>query len=127
MAEDIQVTEEVVEESGPNPMLDLVRKILLAGIGAVAITQEEIEKFVNKLIDRGEIAERDGRKLINDMKEKRRKKTDEIRTGTEGQLDSRMEDILARMNIPSKSDIDALNEQISALSEKIDELKESES
>jgi poly(hydroxyalkanoate) granule-associated protein len=98
----------------------------LATIGAVALTQEELEKFVNKLIERGEIAEQDGRKLINDAREKRRKKTDEVRSGTEGQLESRMEDLLGRMNISSKSDINALNERISALSEKIDNLNKEE-
>jgi polyhydroxyalkanoate synthesis regulator phasin len=38
-----------------------------------------------------------------------------------------MKDILDRMNIPSKSDIDALNEKITILTEKIDEMQESES
>ena len=124
MAEDIEVTEETIEDEGPNPMLDLARKVVLATIGAVALTQEELERFVNKLIERGEIAEKDGRKLITDVKEKRRKKTADVRSGTEGQLDRRMEDLLARMNIPSKSDIETLNEKISTLSDKIDELGE---
>ncbi|MFN2187213.1 MAG: phasin family protein [Candidatus Promineifilaceae bacterium] len=122
MAEEIEVTEEGLEEEGPNPMLDLARKVVLATIGAVALTQEELEKFVQKLIERGEIAEHDGRKLINDAREKRRAKTEKVKSGTEGQLDRRMEDLLGRMNIPSKSDIESLNQKISALSEKIDEL-----
>jgi len=122
MAEEIQVTEEGIEEEGPNPMLDLARKVVLATIGAVALTQEELEKFVYKLIERGEIAEHDGRKLIKDAREKRRSKTDDVRSGTEGQLDRRMEDLLGRMNIPSKSDIETLNSKISTLSDKIDEL-----
>jgi poly(hydroxyalkanoate) granule-associated protein len=122
MAEEIEVTEETLEDEGPNPMLDLARKVVLATIGAVALTQEELEKFVNKLIERGEIAEHDGKKLIKDAREKRRKKTDEVRSGTEGQIDRRMEDILSRMNIPSKSDIESLNQKISTLSDKIDEL-----
>ena len=124
MAEDIEITEEGLEDEGPNPMLDLARKVVLATIGAVALTQEELEKFVHKLIERGEIAEADGRKLINDAREKRRKKTEDVKSGTEGQIDRRMEDLLGRMNIPSKSDIESLNEKIAALSEKIDELGE---
>jgi len=122
MAEEIQVTEEGLEEEGPNPMLDLARKVVLATIGAVALTQEELEKFVQKLIERGEIAEKDGRKLIQDVKDKRQKKTEDVRSGTENQIDRRMEDILGRMNIPTKSDIEALNGKISVLSEKIDAL-----
>jgi len=122
MVEEVEVQEEVLVEDGPNPVLEMTRKILLASIGAVALTQEEVEKFVNKLIERGEIAEKDGRKLVKDIMEKRKKKTEEVRTETEEQVDSRLNDVLGRMNIPSKSDIDVLNERIGTLTEKVDEL-----
>ncbi len=127
MGEEVEVQEEIIEESGPNPLLEMTRKILYASIGAVALTQEEVEKFVNKLIERGEIAEKDGRKLIKDIMDKRRKKGEEVQADAKQQVDGRMKDILDRMNIPSKSDIDALNEKITILTEKIDELQESES
>ena len=127
MVEEVEVQEELLEESGPNPLLEMTRKILYASIGAVALTQEEVEKFVNKLIERGEIAEKDGRKLIKDIMEKRRKKGEEVQTDAQSQVDGRMKDILDRMNIPTKSDIESLNEKITILTEKIDELKESES
>lgn len=122
MTEEVEITEELLEENGHNPMLELARKVLLAGIGAVALTQEEVEKFVQKLTERGEIAEKDGRRLINDVMEKRRRKSEEVSAEAEVTYESRMEEILARMNIPSKSDIDALSRKISALTEKVDEL-----
>ena len=127
MVDEVEVQEEIIEESGPNPLLEMTRKILYASIGAVALTQEEVEKFVDKLIERGEIAEKDGRKLIKDIMNKRRKKGEEVQADAKQQVDGRMKDILDRMNIPSKSDIDALNEKITILTEKIDELQESES
>ena len=120
-AVEVEVTEEILEE-GPNPMLDMARKVLLASIGALALTQEEIERFVNKLIERGEIAEKDGRKLINDLKEKRRRKSEESESDVEEELEHRMEGVLARMNIASKSDIDSLNRKLTALNEKLDEI-----
>lgn len=118
---EVEVTEEILEE-GPNPMLDMARKVLLASIGALALTQEEIERFVNKLIERGEIAEKDGRKLIIDLKEKRRRKSEESESEVEEELEHRMEGVLARMNIASKSDIDSLNRKLTALNEKLDEI-----
>ncbi len=127
MVEEVEVQEEIIEESGPNPLLEMTRKILYASIGAVALTQEEVEKFVNKLIERGEIAEKDGRKLIKDIMAKRHTKRDEVQADAREQVSGRMKDILDRMNIPSKSDIDALNEKITVLTEKIDEMQESES
>jgi poly(hydroxyalkanoate) granule-associated protein len=121
---EVEVTEDVLAENGPNPMVDMVRKVLLASIGAVALTQEEVEKVVNKLIERGEIAEKDGRKLVKDLMERRRKKATEVQAETEDELQKRMEDVLARMNIASKSDIDSINRKLTTLSKKLDDLNQ---
>jgi poly(hydroxyalkanoate) granule-associated protein len=123
MTQTINVVEESVETAERSPLLETARKVLLAGIGAVALAQEEVEEFVNKLIDRGEIAERDGRKLIDELMEKRRKKTREA----EEQLDVRVEDLLDRMNVPTKADIEALSAKIAILTKKVDELKKNHS
>ncbi len=119
---DIEVTEEVLDENGHNPMLEMARKVLLASIGVMALTQEEAEKFVNKLIERGEIAEKDGRKLIKDVMEKRKRKVGEVQVEAEDELDKRMEEVLGRMNIASKSDIESLNRKLTTLSKKLDDL-----
>ena len=123
MTPTIDVVEESVETAERSPLLETARKVLLAGVGAVALAQEEVEEFVNKLIDRGEIAERDGRKLIDELMEKRRKKTREA----EEQLDERVEDLLDRMNVPTKADIEALSAKIAILTKKVDELKKNHS
>ena len=126
MTDEVEITEDLLEENGHNPMLEMARNVLLAGIGVVALTQEEVEKFVHKLVERGEIAEKDGRRLINDVREKRRRKSEEISVEAEATYEGRMEEVLARMNIPSKSDIDALSRKITALTEKVDELSKQE-
>lgn len=58
------------EEKEHSPFFEASRKVLLASIGAVAVAQDELEDFIDKLIDRGEIAEKEGRKLMKEMKEK---------------------------------------------------------
>ena len=122
MGEKVEVVvEEGAEEMERNPLLEATRKVLLASIGAVALAQEEIETFVNKLVERGEIAEKDGKKLVRDVMEKRKKEAKKA----EDELDKRMEDLLDRMNVPTKSDIEALSAKITALSKKVDELKKS--
>jgi poly(hydroxyalkanoate) granule-associated protein len=113
------VVEEAPEEAEGSRLLALTRKVLLAGVGAVALAQEEIESFVNKLIERGEIAEKDGKKLVHEVMEKRKKEAEK----TESELDKRMEEFLTRMNVPTKSDIEALSAKITALTKKVDELK----
>jgi poly(hydroxyalkanoate) granule-associated protein len=113
------VVEEAPGEEERSPFVEVTRKVLLASIGAVALAQEEIESFVNKLVERGEIAEKDGKKLVKDVMEKRKKEA----AKAEDQLDKRVEDLLSRMNVPTKNDIDALSAKITALTKKVDELK----
>lgn len=116
-----KVAEEAREEMERSPLLETARKVLLAGIGAVALAQEEVEDFVGKLVERGEIAEKDGKKLVREMMEKRKKEAKKA----ESEMDKRIEELLDRMNVPSKSDIEALSAKITALTKKVDELKKS--
>ena len=119
MGKEVEIkVEEATEEEG-NPVLGLVRKVLLAGVGVIALTQEEVEKVIARLVERGEIAEKDGKKLFRDVMEKRGKEAKKA----EGEMDKRLQDLLDRMNVPTKSDIDALSAKITALSKKVDELK----
>jgi len=113
--------EEVTPEGakGETPLTDLLRKVLLATLGAAVIAQEEIEALINKLVERGEIAEKDGKKLMHEMMDKRKSKTQEV----EEEFNKNLKDVLERMNIPTKSDIDSLSQKIAGLSKKIDDLK----
>ena len=120
---------EIIEEetaNGSTPLLGGVRRVLMAGVGAVALAQDEIDEFVNKLVERGEIAEKDGRNLLNDIRERRQKAQEEAAARAESVsegVDKRMEALLDRLNIPTKSDIDTLSEKVTLLAEKVDALK----
>ena len=107
---------EEIEEHERNRFFQTARKVVLATIGAVALAQDELEEFVNRLVERGEIAEHDARKLLREVTDKRRKTA-------EKELDKRLEDVLEQLNVPSKADIDALGHKIGALTRKVEELK----
>ena len=84
---------------------DMARKIMLAGVGALVLAQEEIECFVSKLVERGELAEKEGTQLIQDMKEWR---------------------FSAKKEAPSMTDFDDLQAKIALLSVQVDHLLEGE-
>jgi poly(hydroxyalkanoate) granule-associated protein len=127
-----------------NPLVVAAHKVLLASVGAAALAQEEIEDFVNRLIERGSIAEADGRRMIKDVLDQRRKQMEkageraqevatEMRSNlAEGpkrladDLEQRIEGVLQRMNIPTKEEIETLTAKITALTHKVDELKKPE-
>jgi poly(hydroxyalkanoate) granule-associated protein len=106
-------------EKAQSQMAEMLRKVMLATIGAAVIAQEELEALVNRLVERGEIAEKDGKKLMHEMMDKRKSKTEKV----EDEINKNITDVLERMNIPTRTDIDALSQKINGLSKKIDDLK----
>ncbi len=109
----------------------LARRVLLAGLGAVALSMEEAEAFVDRLVERGEIAEVEAQKLLQDFRERMKSNETQLQgVGQQGakQAESLVEEhisaVLHRMNVPTKRDIDELSGQIEQLSAKIDALRE---
>lgn len=120
MATNIEPTETVAQEES-RPILGLLRKTLLAAIGAAALAQEEMEDLVNRLVERGEIAEKEGRALVRDLTERRKREA----ANAEKRFDAQMEAALGRVNLPSKTDIERINAKIAELNARLDQLDRS--
>ena len=122
--ETIEVQEETLE-NGRKPLRDVVdmtHKTMLAGIGAMALAQDEVAEVFDKWAARGEEVEERGRQRLQELRERREKET----TKAEEELDKRVEEILHRMNMPTQSDVKALNAKILELNKKIDELRKAQ-
>jgi poly(hydroxyalkanoate) granule-associated protein len=104
------------------PLFDLARKVLLASIGAMALAQDEVEDFVNRLVERGEIAEKDGRKLVKEVMDRRKKETKKA----EAEMGKQVQEALDRLNVPTKADIEALGDKIATLTKKVEDLKKTQ-
>jgi len=111
------VVAEVKEEA--SPLFETARRMVLAAIGAVALASDEVENFVNKLVERGEIAEKDARKLMKEVTEK----TEKQMKPAEKEIDKRLEEMRNTLNIPTKHDIDALSNKVAELTAKVESLK----
>ena len=99
-------------------LYDLTRTILLAGIGAISLAQDEINIFLDRLVERGEMAEADARKLVREVMERREKLEKEHR-----QQVAEAKQQAAKPAEATRADIDALNARISELSVQIEELR----
>lgn len=115
------------EEHGQ--LYKITRKVVLAAFGAVGMATDELEGFVDKLVERGEIAEKDGRKLVDELRTKGEEQIKESRTrmqkmvGMQPKEKEDVEEVLNRMDIPTKTDIKELSAKIAALTRKVEELK----
>ncbi len=102
--------------------LHQLKRITLAGIGAMAFAQEELESFVNKLVERGELAEQDGKKWMKEFMERSRKQTqDTIHNIGENSIDG-LEKLLNHLNIPTKKEFQELAKRVDDLAKKVEEL-----
>ena len=123
---DVSVVEEEVKARESRFFIDAARNVLLASIGAVALAQDELEEIVEKLVERGELAERDGRKVVKDLLDSRKQRTERSRSEMGDDLERRIESVLHRLNVPTKRDFDELSRKLTILAEKADDLKQSQ-
>jgi len=96
------------------PLYDTTRMILLAAVGAAALAQEEMNNFVDRLVERGELAEGDARKLVREIIDRREKLEHERKT---------QEKKASGDTTVTKADIETLTARIADLSRQIEELK----
>jgi poly(hydroxyalkanoate) granule-associated protein len=102
---------------------DLVRKVALASVGAVVLAQEEIEEFVSKLVQKGELAEKDGKTLVKDLLEKRKQAAENgTSKAVTSAIDNTVDKVLHKINIPTKGDVEELAKKIEEIDKKIEAL-----
>lgn len=102
----------------PRTILTTVRRAMLFSVGSVLILQEKTEAFVKQAIERGEETQDEGKKLVQEMREKRKKRAPKRISA----LEVRVNHALKRHNAPTQEDIDALKQHITELTKRIDEL-----
>ena len=92
----------------------LFRRVFLAAIGAAVVAEEEVVGLINRLVERGEIAENEARELIKEIVDKRETEAKETiskirRSNT--------------IKVATKADVDALQGKLDSLSEKLDQVQ----
>lgn len=97
-------------------MADIIEKALLTGLGVLSITREKAEDVVNELIEKGEIKKEKQSELIDRLLEKGKETRGEI----EKTVEKTIHNVLERMDIPSRSDIESLEKRIKKLEKKIE-------
>ena len=129
MNEEIEIKVREVEDAAAKAsttLVDGLRKLLLASIGVAALTRDEVESFVNKLVERGELAQKDAEKLLRDVQSRLRQSRPDVQEQAEkvtSRAQQGMEDFLNRLNIPSKRDIEDLSAKIAQLAARVEELR----
>lgn len=92
-------------------MKDSIDKVLSLGLGIVSAGKEQIEKTVEELVKKGEVAKSESQELVEELT----KKGEESRSKIEQMVKERVSAILAEMQIATKEDLKRIEQRLDAL------------
>lgn len=96
-------------------MIDLIRKTMLAGVGAAVVTKEKIEQALTEFVTEGKVSAGDARVMADKIAEQGRKEFDELCKN----LGSRLREATAQADEASQARLAALELRVRVLEEKL--------
>lgn len=96
-------------------MLELVEKTLLAGVGALALTQKKAEELIDELKDKLNLSEEEGKKLLNKFQEAAKdsqKRLEEL-------AHEEVQKACDRLGVVTKEDLTKLEKRIASLEKQL--------
>ena len=96
-------------------MIDLLKKTLLAGVGAAALTREKVERLVDELVKKGEIASKEGPKLVKDLLQESQKAKKEL----EERVEEATQKALKKLRLATRAEVEELKAKLEELEGKI--------
>jgi poly(hydroxyalkanoate) granule-associated protein len=115
------------------PVVETGRKAWWAYLGALGTAQDEILHLIDRMMERGTLAETESRKMLDQAMAWPQKSVKSVEVEVQRQVEAILDRLgvvtredLALMNLPTRSDIQALSEKVAALAKKVDQLRKME-
>ena len=96
-------------------MIDLLKKTLLAGVGAAALTREKVESLVDELVEKGEIASKEGPKLVKDLLQESQKAKKEL----EERVEEATQKALKKLRLATRAEVEEIKAKLEELEKKV--------
>ncbi len=96
-------------------MFELIKQSMLAGIGLVLKTKDEVEKLATELIEQGKMSEKEGKNFLEAIREK----SDDARNKLEKRVEKIVKEILKKVDVASRDELLALKKEIRELKKAI--------
>ncbi|KGE20318.1 phasin family protein [Paenibacillus wynnii] len=100
-------------------MSDLFKKAISLGVGLTIVSKEKVEKAVEDLVKRGELAPSESKALIARLVER----GDEERGMFKSAVQEQVQRVLKELKVPVQSDMAALELRIAVLESRLAELE----
>ena len=96
-------------------MFDYLKKSLLTGVGLALRSKKEIEELAREFAQKSEMSQDEARDFLKECEQK----YDDARINFDKKIEATMEKILLKLDLPSRSDIKAVNDRIDDLAKKL--------
>ena len=97
-------------------MIDLIKKTILAGIGATIVTKEKIEVVMQDLVKQGKVSADEAKNVASKLAEEGRKEWE----SSSKDLAERIRELLAKADFAHKTEVAQLERRIQLLEEKVE-------
>ncbi|AHF91481.1 hypothetical protein OpiT1DRAFT_02117 [Opitutaceae bacterium TAV1] len=98
-------------------MIDLIKKTLLAGVGAAVVTKEKVEESLNDFVRQGKVTANDARIMADKIAEQGRREFEEVSE----KLGAKIRDLTSRESSALKEQVAALEQRIATLEARLAE------
>lgn len=92
-------------------MKEYIRKAMLIGVGLAATTREKVEESIAELVKKGELSEKEGKELVNELFERSKK----VKEEWDKRVERAIAEALSRLSIPNKKELDELKMRVETL------------
>ena len=96
-------------------MVEALRKLLMAGLGTLDLTEEKAKALFNDLVARGEMSEKDAREVIAGWSAR----ASEHRGRLQQDVEERVNKTMAAMGLARRTDVEALSARVAELERKL--------
>ncbi|MCK5509194.1 MAG: hypothetical protein KAI50_11835 [Desulfobacterales bacterium] len=103
-------------------MFDIIKKVMLTGVGLAAMTKDKVEELAGDLAKKGKLSEKEGKKLVDDLLKKSEKAKDDL----EKDIERVVKNTMKKMNLAGAEDLSNLTKQVKKLEQALKE-KDSQS
>lgn len=100
-------------------MSDLFKKAISLGVGLTIVSKEKVEKVVEELVKRGELAPSESKALVDRLIERGEEESVMLKSAVQEQVQR----VLKEMKVPVKGDIAELESRIVVLERRVAELE----
>ena len=92
-------------------MFDFIKKTMLTGVGLALKTKDEVEKLAEDLIKQGELSETEGKKFLEEVKEK----YEDSQKKLEKRVEQTVKEFMKKANVVTIDELNALKKEIREL------------